>query len=240
LAQLQRLVVTPAQIQADRITLDQAQLHYLGRVLRLKSGDRFIALDGQGKTWLVTLNHDHADILESLIVESELPIPITLAIALPKNGFDDVIRQVTELGVYKIIPIISDRTLLKPSNSKLDRWQKIIQEASEQSERAIVPIILEPIEWKHYLKSQDNNINHSFTTRLFCWERGDSPSLLQSLANHAPTIEIAIGPEGGWTEAEVKAAIAAGYQPISLGKRILRAVTADVAVMAIVAAYLES
>jgi 16S rRNA (uracil1498-N3)-methyltransferase len=231
---LQRLIITPEQIHADRIQLTAPQLHYLSRVLRLQSGQQFIAMTGQGKTWRVELDTDRANILELLVVKSELAVPVTLAIALPKTGFDDVIRQVTELGVACIVPIISDRTLLNPSASKQARWHKIIEEAVEQSERAIVPTIVEPITWKQYLASSSPSQN-----RFIAWERGDSPSLLTSLNQSVGELEVAIGPEGGWTEAEVTAAIKAGYQAVSLGPRILRAVTASVAVMAIVAAQID-
>ncbi len=252
MGQLQRIVVTPNQMQADVIHLNPAQVHYLRRVLRLKLGESFIVMDGQGQTWRAEWrDDDRPTIHEVLVVASELPLPVTLAIALPKHGFDDVIRQVTELGVSWIVPIISDRTLLNPSQSKRDRWQKIIQEAAEQSERAIVPTILEPIDWLQYLQSPARQ-----TMRLLAWERGDVPDLLTGLStglsaslftglstglpDRHDAIAVAIGPEGGWTDAEVAAAIAAGWQPISLGKRILRSVTASVAVMAIVAARLES
>jgi 16S rRNA (uracil1498-N3)-methyltransferase len=230
---VQRVIIAPEQIQADRIQLSAPQLHYLSRVLRLQSGQQFIAMTGQGQTWRVELAADRANILELLVVKSELVVPVTLAIALPKTGFDDVIRQVTELGVSCIVPIISDRTLLNPSARKQARWQKIIEEAVEQSERAIVPTIIDPITWKQYLASPGQN-------RFIAWERGDSPSLLTSLNQSVGELEVAIGPEGGWTEGEMSAAIEAGYQAVSLGARILRAVTASVAVMAIVAAQIES
>jgi 16S rRNA (uracil1498-N3)-methyltransferase len=234
LGQLQRVVVTPEQIQAGRIHLETRQTHYLQRVLRLKVGDRFIAMNGQGQTWLAELGEVAATIITALEVNSELPDPVILAIALPKgSGFDEVVRQVTELGAVQIIPIISERTLLQPNAKKQARWQKIAAEAAEQSERTIVPSISAPIPWKQYLQLQPTGAN-----RFLCWERGDSLALLDALPQHGP-IELAIGPEGGWSEAEVALALAAGYQPVSLGKRILRAVTASVAVMAIVAAWQE-
>jgi 16S rRNA (uracil1498-N3)-methyltransferase len=234
MGQLQRVVVAPSQIDRQTIQLDQAQIHYLQRVLRLKVGDRFIAMDGLGQTWLTEIGETVATIVESLVVTSELPRAVTLAIALPKgSGFDDVVRQVTELGVARIVPILSDRTQLRPNDKKYARWQKIAAEAAEQSERAIVPQILDPITWKKYLQNPPKS-----DARLLCWERGDSPALLDALPS-VGSIELAIGPEGGWTTVEVEGAIAVGYQPISLGQRILRAVTASVAVMAIVAASQE-
>jgi 16S rRNA (uracil1498-N3)-methyltransferase len=232
--QLQRVVVARSQIQGMQIRLEKDQTHYLQRVLRLRVGDQFIAMDGVGGTWLVEIGLEFATIVEPLIVNSELPQSVTLAIALPKgSGFDDVVRQVTELGVATIVPIISERTQLQPTEKKLARWLKIAEEAAEQSERSIVPSILEPIAWKKYLMLEPTR-DH----RFLCWERGDSPGLRQALPNQG-SIELAIGPEGGWSNAEVDQALTAGYQPVSLGKRILRAVTASVAAMAIVAAHQE-
>ncbi|MBE9114230.1 RNA methyltransferase, partial [Nodosilinea sp. LEGE 07298] len=159
--------------------------------------------------------------------------PITLAIALPKgNGFDDVVRQTTELGVTTLQPIISDRTLHQPNPKKLERWQRIALEATEQSERLLLPKILPPEPWSVYLKqSAEGN-------RWICVARSDAPHLLavaQASDPHVPAA-IAVGPEGGWTAAEVKSAIAAGFQPVSLGSYILRAVTAPLAALALVTA----
>jgi 16S rRNA (uracil1498-N3)-methyltransferase len=234
LGQLQRVVVAPSQIAGEIIHLAKDQSHYLQRVLRLQVGDRFIAMDGLGQSWLAEIGETGATIVEPLIVTSELPRAVTLAIALPKgSGFDDVVRQVTELGVARIVPILSDRTQLQPNDKKYARWQKIAAEAAEQSERAIVPIILEPIPWKKYLQNPATS-----DARFLCWERGDSPALLDALPS-VGAIELAIGPEGGWTTAEVDGAIGVGYKSVSLGARILRAVTASVAVMAIVGASQE-
>jgi 16S rRNA (uracil1498-N3)-methyltransferase len=255
LAQLQRIVVNPNQIQADTIAFDKAQSHYLDRVLRLRPNAQLIVMDGQGQTWLTTLGATEgklctATIVESLIVQSELPIAVTLAIALPKgSGFDDVLRQVVELGVHRIVPIVSERTIVQPKETKLERWQKIAQEAAEQSERAIVPQVLPPVAWLQHLTAPATP-DHETPDRLICWERGESPDLLTRLPQLTPlpesdqpqsrALELAIGPEGGWTEAEVEAAVHCGYQAVSLGPRILRAVTASVAAMAIVAAWQDA
>ncbi|MEB3336403.1 MAG: RsmE family RNA methyltransferase, partial [Leptolyngbyaceae bacterium] len=155
---LQRLAIAPTQIQAQQIILTADQQHYLSRVLRLRDGDLFIAMNGQGQWWLVELQGQSSEvrghILESIAVETELPATITLLVALPKgNGLDEVVRQATELGVTCIMPVISDRTLLQPSPQKLERWRRIAQEAAEQSERQVVPTILEPISFAESLKS---------------------------------------------------------------------------------------
>ena len=238
MAQLQRLVITNSQIDQQQIFLTAEQQHYLNRVLRLRSGDQFIAMNGQGQGWLAALELDRAQILEPIHAHSELPISVTLVLALPKgNGFDDVVRQATELGVTCIAPVISDRTLLNPSANKLERWRRIAQEAAEQCERQIVPEILDPVSWNDRLLIQPSN---SDTCRLICLARGNSPHLLDYLNQSVfSSITLAIGPEGGWTDAEIAGAIAAGYQPISLGRRVLRAVTAPIVALSLVAGALE-
>ncbi len=243
MAQLQRLAIASSQFQQEQIFLTQDQQHYLGRVLRLREGDRFIAMDGQGKWWLAQLEGNLARVLEALLVQTELPISITLIVALPKgNGFDEVVRCTTELGVSIITPVISENTLLNPSPQKLDRWRRIAQEAAEQSERSFVPKILEPVSFSSIVNSQASFVINQY----ICEARGNYPHLQDCLHNQGlwtndqGPITIAIGPEGGWTEKEVECAIAAQFQPVSLGRRILRAVTAPIVALSIVAAQLES
>ncbi|AFZ27330.1 RNA methyltransferase, RsmE family [Cylindrospermum stagnale PCC 7417] len=234
MSQLQRIAIAPHQLQKAQILLTPQQLHYLGRVLRLQEGDRFIAMDGIGKWWLAQLVGAQGQVLESLTVETELPISITLIMALPKgNGFDDVVRCCTELGVTCIAPVLSDRTLLHPSPQKLERWRRIAAEAAEQSERAFVPTILEPVAFSAVVSAGVG------THHYICEARGEYPHLSKVIDIVAREIAIAIGPEGGWTEKEIENAIAAGFQPVSLGRRILRAVTAPVVAISLVAAACE-
>jgi 16S rRNA (uracil1498-N3)-methyltransferase len=262
--QLQRLVIAPSQVSEQQVRLTTEQQHYLNRVLRLQVGDRFIAMDGKG-WWLAVLRDDltQAELLEPIVAHTELPIAVTLLIALPKNGMDDIVRHTTELGVSRILPVISQRTVLKPSPQKRDRWQRIAQEAAEQSERQIIPEVLSPQSWTEALSQW----NAATSTCYLCEARGEHPHLLTCLMESGewgvgsgrreggvrldvselsaqpvqlPVVTIAIGTEGGWTEAEVNEAIVAGYQPVSLGARILRAVTAPVVAMSLVASSIEA
>jgi 16S rRNA (uracil1498-N3)-methyltransferase len=242
----QRVVIDPCQICLKAIALTQDQQHYLGRVLRLQAGDRFIAMNGQGQSWLanlITLNDQlQAEIVEPVQIHTELSVRVTLVMALPKgNGFDDVVRQATELGVACIVPVLSYRTLLKPSPQKCDRWRRIAQEAAEQSERQHVPILQNPISFTQSLTHLTTSNPH-----YLCVTRHPAPHLLNCLLSPIPTphslppsITLAIGCEGGWTDAEVDDAIAAGYQSVSLGSRILRAVTAPIAALSLIAAVYE-
>jgi 16S rRNA (uracil1498-N3)-methyltransferase len=238
MARLQRIAIASSQFQKEQIILTQEQQHYLVRVLRLREGDRFIAMDGIGKWWIAQLQGTQAQVLEPLEVKTELPVSINLIVALPKgNAFDEVVRYCTELGVAVIAPVISDRTLLNPSPQKLERWRRIAQEAAEQSERSFVPTILEPIDFSSSLVDFQRPTNQQY----ICEARGNYPHLRDCLLNKKEmTITIAIGPEGGWTQEEVECAIAANFQPVSLGRRILRTVTAPIVALSIVAAQLES
>jgi 16S rRNA (uracil1498-N3)-methyltransferase len=236
-----RLVIKSTQIQREQIDLDAQQLHYLLRVLRLGNGDRFLALDGVGNAWLAEITESSARIIQSLEIKTELPIPLSLITALPKgSGYEQVIRCCTELGVSNFIPVMSDRTLLKPNLNKVQRWRKIVTEAAEQSERQIVPQILEPVTYISAIEQVQSTQN-----KYICVARGDLPTLwhslhLQQLQQNPSAIIIATGCEGGWTDAEVAQAIARGFQPVSLGKRILRAITAPIVASSIVTAILES
>jgi 16S rRNA (uracil1498-N3)-methyltransferase len=258
MTQLQRLTIASDQLSGQRIQLTEPQQHYLRRVLRLKGGDRFIAMvaihssaGSQPQGWLTELQADPAmaQILEAVLVKTELPIAMTLIMALPKSGMDDVVRQATEIGVQTIVPVLSQRSLLNPSAQKLERWQRIAQEAAEQSERQFSPQILAPQAWSDALQTgQSSSIP---TLHYLCEARGEHPHLLQLLlsqllqvpcASTVPqiaSVTIAVGPEGGWTEAEIAQAVEAGYQIVSLGRRVLRSATAPLVALGIVAAVSE-
>ena len=269
--QLQRLAITAPQICDRKIDLTREQQHYLNRVLRLQAGDRFIAMDGRGHWWLAVLEAREtglfASIAEEISVNMELPVEVTLMAALPKgNGFDEVVRQATELGVASIVPVTSDRTLLKPSDQKVERWRRIAAEAAEQSERQIVPTVLEPVSFDLAV----NDCRQKY--RFICVARGENRHLWDCLVSLEPpqsplirgeqdgdagfdppqpplrrgekeqeelAIVIAVGPEGGWTEGEVKRAIEFGFEAVSLGSRILRAVTAPIVALSLVGAAWE-
>jgi 16S rRNA (uracil1498-N3)-methyltransferase len=253
MAQLQRLAITATQICGRKIDLTREQQHYLNRVLRLQAGDRFIAMDGRGHWWSAVLEVREtglfASIAEEIAENRELPVEVTLMAALPKgNGFDEVVRQAAELGVASIVPLTSDRTLLKPSSQKVDRWKRIAAEAAEQSERQIVPAILETVSFDVAVKDCGQKY------RFICVARGEKRHLWDCLVSLEPaqsplirgeqdgeefSIVIATGPEGGWTDGEVERAIEFGFEAVSLGSRILRAVTAPIVALSLVGAAFE-
>lgn len=253
------------------LELNAQHAHYLVRVLRLRSGDRFIVQNGQGAQWLAVLNEDlsSAQVIDAVVQESPvvLSAPIRLITALPKgNGFDQVVRQATELGVSHIYPVISDRTLLKPSSRKLERWRRIAEEASEQSERGTVPTVFEPTGFKNCLEqveeeplrylcaarddsyglateSEEATKNNSFHRRkhlLVHLIDSDRAKRTASAALERPLgITLAVGPEGGWSPEEITVARLRGYEVVSLGPVILRAVTAPITALSLITAARE-
>lgn len=237
---MQRLAVDANQIRGEILLLTPPQQHYLRRVLRLRAGDRFLTFDGSGAQWLATLGTAEQPVVVSLLPdsfcseqnESEGRPWIVLAACLPKQGFDEVVRQVTELGVNQIVPILSDRTLLQPSPNKLKRWQRIAREAAEQSERLTVPCLMNPVPWVDWLQEEADAI------RYLCVARTHAPPLLSTYLStnfdrNLARVVVAIGPEGGWTHTELESATAAGYTLVTLGQGILRAVTASVVALSI-------
>jgi 16S rRNA (uracil1498-N3)-methyltransferase len=243
MARLQRLAIASHQCTAQTIHLTSEQQHYLTRVLRLKEGDRFIAMLDQGEWWLAQLQNTltEAQLIEPIAIETELAQPITLIAALPKGqGFDDVVRMVTELGVTTLIPILTARTLVNPSKQKLERWRRIATEAAEQSCRQMVPEIFAPIPFTEALvlaQSDRFSSQHPF----ICVTDRAAPNLLEALRKTPKQgILILVGPEGGWTPEEQTAAITQGFTPVSLGHRVLRAITASIAVIAIAATQMDA
>ena len=231
-----RLTIPQAREQGDHLKLTPAQHHYLCHVLRLGPAAQFIAMNGQGQAWLATLSPDTHDavLVQPLEPPSELAIDLILCISILKNNaLDQVIHQATELGVKQIYPILTARSLPAPSAQKLTRWQRIAQEATEQSERLSVPQIAPPQAWPEVLK-----LGSPWSQKYICALGPDIPPLVTHLQQPAaPTLEIwlAIGPEAGWTEPEQALARAVNWEPVSLGTYTLRAITAAIVGLGLIA-----
>lgn len=232
MSNLYRLVFDSTRQTADIVALTQEQQHYLKRVLRLQKGDRFVAMNGKGKSWIAQINGTNARLLEQITLKTELNLNLTLITALPKgNGYEQILRCGTELGVSQFIPVYSDRSLLKPSGNKINRWRKIVTEAAEQAERAIVPQISDPRSFERAI----TELIPISCDRYICVARGDLPSLWSCLqSSEGAEIVIATGAEGGWTQTEIQLAQSQQFQPVSLGKSILRAITAPIAAATLV------
>lgn len=196
------------------------------RVLRLRPGDQVMALDGAGLQHTVTLDTVTQGLTTGAIVGTEAApgeprVGITLYQALLKGDrWDYVLQKGTEAGITRFVPVIARRCIVQAEGpARRQRWQRILTEAAEQSERGMVPALSDPMPLAGALQAAGG-------LRLFAYERGVTP-LRVALARRRPKeISVFVGPEGGFEREEAAAATAAGAQVISMGPRILRAETA--------------
>ncbi|HEV3375263.1 MAG TPA: RsmE family RNA methyltransferase [Candidatus Acidoferrum sp.] len=207
--------------------------HHLGRVLRAQIGQRYELSDGE-RVWLGEIASVGRDRVEFALVE-ELPahqpsLDVTFLLSVVKfDMFEWAIEKATELGVTTIVPLSaarSEKALVTAATKRAERWKKILLESSQQSRRVRVPVLGE-------LAAPENAFaSHKDGLRVLLSERPDSPSIRKVLeGQHQTKAALAIGPEGGWTEAEFDCALRYGFQEASLGKLILRTETAVIAAL---------
>jgi 16S rRNA (uracil1498-N3)-methyltransferase len=237
---MRRFFVDPPLLHGDSAVIGGQLCRHIATVLRLKSGDRIRLADGAGHEalatiTLVTAEGIHVELEPLVMTPGSTPRPlVTLYQGLPKGEkLDLILQKCTELGVARIVPFMATRSVTRLEGEKrekrLARWEKIALEAARQSGRETVPQIAFGADLKEALARDDSDL------RLLLWEDEREQGLRQ-LLDGAPlpeSIGIIIGPEGGLTAAEAALAREAGYQPVTLGRRILRTETAGLAVVAI-------
>ena len=232
------------QLVAD---LDRDLVHHIRTVLRIGPGAKITLFDGTGREYPCeiissTPNKVVAKILEQTFPKTESKLLITLCQAILKEqAFDRVLTSATELGATKIIPVLSNRVVVKIVAKEIDkkmfRWEKIVQEAAGQSGRVVPPSITYPMAFADLLKEKFSieGEGGSEASKFLLWEKakaGETKLLLKNA--QAQNVTILIGPEGGFEDEEANAAIASGFIPIGLGPRILRAETAPIAAISII------
>ena len=227
-AERRRLLLTPDRLTAaGTVLLTTEEQHYLRRVLRLRCGDRLDVIDGVGRLTVATLVEPQLVALDTSTQQIEpLAQPqLGLAVALMRRGMDEVVRMACELGIDRIQPLRCDRCVPQ-ANHRPERWATIIREAVEQCERLWIPQLHEVNGLSEWIGEQDG-LRFAGVTR-----ESVAPSLDQCLrqqGNASQTTWMVIGPEGGWTSAELSLFAEAGVRPVRMGATILRSSTAAVA-----------
>ena len=215
--------------------LDKEVLHQLKRVLRIRIGEPFVALDNNGHEYLCALTSLSESSASALITEKRLtlnepPLKVTLYQALPKKPelFEWVLQKGTELGVSAFVPLVSARTE-RDAVSKCERLERIIKEAAEQSERGKIPVLHDIATFAEALEPSGGCPHDEVTVILH--GRGVTTPLAASLSElrKHQACHIFIGPEGGFTEEEIIHAKEHGAVVRSLGSRVLRTETAGIA-----------
>lgn len=223
------------EVHGDRASLTGSHAVHLWRVLRARVDQQFDIATGQQvrQGRILAINEQRVEFELGEIVNAAAARPITMALALFKfDRFEWAVEKCTELGASRIVPVIARRTdahLADAAARRVERWRRIAHQASEQSRRISTPEITDPVKLKAYLQSAD------LGTRITLAENEDQVQL-RDVGSGSEQIVLSIGPEGGWTEEELKSFSAAGWQPASLGATILRAETAAIAALAVVQA----
>ena len=209
--------------------------HHLGRVLRAQPGQLYELSDGT-KVWLGRIDTVTRDSVEFSLMEEiaahQPALDTTLLLSVVKfDSFEWALEKATELGVSRIVPLAaarSEKALLAAAEKRAERWRKLLHEASQQSRRVQLPFL-------DFLTKPEEAFAESISgLRIFLSEAPDAKPLREVLRGQvAKTAVLAIGPEGGWTDAEFAAARGARFEDASLGKLIVRTETAVVASLAI-------
>jgi len=247
--------VSPQDINGNKVLITGGEARHIVTVLRMKKGDELDIFDGSGKEFRVRiLEIDRlgglpkitAGIIAQKRVERDPNLKITLFQSIPKgNKLDFIIQKSTEIGVSEIVPVITERTIVrvdsKRSKERAFRWQKIAQEAAKQSGRNTVPKVGPILDFSQALNQFSERRPH---TGIIAWELEDKNHLREVLKGSVGVavsnfaLSVFVGPEGGFTAEEVERARRAGVVPVSLGYRMLRTETAGLAIS--IAALYES
>ncbi len=247
---MSRIYFPISDIKDNRISVTDEKAHYLISVLRCRKGDDLIVFDGKGnclKTRILKADRREviAEVIEKFPCNLESSVNIVLVQALLKGDkMDLVIQKTTELGVKEIIPVITERGQIRDTR-KVNRWRKIVEEASRQSGRSVVPVIHEVVEFKKFFSTQ-TSINYSPVSPLteggskrcgFIFYEEGGMQLSDAVSSLVPcpsAILVVIGPEGGFTKEEIDLAKEKDLIVTTLGKRILRAETAAISAVTLV------
>jgi 16S rRNA (uracil1498-N3)-methyltransferase len=232
-----RFYVPHPHVDGGVLRVEGTEARHIRKVLRLKAGDPVTIFDGSAKEYdgcIVELGPSFVlvRVEKAFSPQKDSPLEIFLAQSLLKGEkMDYVIQKATELGVKEIVPFFSSRSVPLLERSKRQerhhRWERIGMEASKQCGRAILPVVRSLQDYDEMLRLVPGDV-----LRFILWEK-EGMVLKQALKRSAEKIFFIVGPEGGLSETEVEASKKAGFIPVTLGKRIVRAETASLCLLSI-------
>lgn len=244
---MHRFFVEPSQIGEKEIVITGPDVNHIRNVLRMRAGEELLAADGQGSEYRCILrelqdSEIRAEICRKLSGSAELPSRITLFQGLPKSDkMDLIIQKCVELGVFRIVPVTTKRTVVKldakKEESRRKRWTAVSESAAKQSGRGIIPEISGVQSFREAVEEAGE-----LDVCLIPYEKAENMARTREILSGIPagaSIGVFIGPEGGFEEEEVREAMEAGARSITLGRRILRTETAGMAVLAMLGYLLE-
>ena len=240
--------VSPSQIDADIATITGSEQHHLRNVLRITSGETIRIIDGQGNVYTAEIldtptNQSSSEArIRTHEFHAMLSPTLTLFQGIPKNDkMELILQKTTELGVTQIVPLHSERALQKPSQNRYERWHRVVISATKQCKRAWLPELDNARQFEDALAQLE-----MFSLCLLLSPRAEQASIpshteVQHIKTilretpHTTTISLFVGPEGGFSDQEITAAIKNGCIPVTLGTNILRTETAAIVAVAVTA-----
>ncbi|MBR5798984.1 MAG: 16S rRNA (uracil(1498)-N(3))-methyltransferase [Lachnospiraceae bacterium] len=241
--------VEPSQMQGNRVVITGKDFNHIKNVLRMKTGEELAVSNGtDGKEYrcgIEEFTEDEVICTLRFVKEDalELPSKVYLFQGLPKaDKMELIIQKAVELGVYQVIPVSCKRAVVKldekKAKSKIARWQGIAEAAAKQSKRGIIPEVKDVMTMKQAIA-----YSRQCQVKLIPYELAEGMEKTKEIISSlkpGEDVAIFIGPEGGFEEAEVQAAMESGIVPITLGKRILRTETAGMTVLSWIMYQLEN
>lgn len=229
--------VSPDNTDGKSVLLKGKEAHHLASVVRSKPGDVIFAVDGCGTCYSVELTEINTKSVKGRVLKvlrgfGEPVTEVTLAAGIVKGSrFDWIVEKATELGVKRIIPFISENSVVSGSNNKLTRWRRIAMSAMKQSLRSAVPEVTEVVPLTRVLTGRTGSV------RIIAVNSPVSVDFNQLRARQTSArqkVIVVVGPEGGFTQQEVDEAVDQSFIPVTLGQRRLRTETAAVTVLSII------
>ena len=244
MSSIHRFYLPPETAHSTAPVLTDREAHHALDVLRLRAGSALIVQDGQGHQLLCTIRSHSRTRVELEVTEKTFtpapPCSVSLLTAIPKGKIESIVEKATELGVVRIIPLLTERTVvhLDATNapSKIAKWQQVAIESIKQCGSPWLPKVEPPVTPKEFLARQEK-----FDLSLVASLQSDSRHPHQLFQNyvtnqgHSPkSVCVWVGPEGDFTTEEYAAIKASGSYPISLGPLVLRADTAVVYCLSVI------
>lgn len=221
---MQRFLIDRHCIDAESVVLKGEVVHQIRDVLRLRKGARIVVFSDDGSDHEVIIDSVKKDriagTIESTRARVETAVKITLYQALLKSDrFEFVLQKCTEIGVTEFVPIMCERCVAgKPGANKIQRWERVIKEATEQSGRSAPPALKSTLSFEDAIRSAHGPSIIAST--------GSTSLSLREIIRPTSNINIFIGPEGGFTDEELESARRHGVKEVTLGPNTLRAETA--------------
>jgi 16S rRNA (uracil1498-N3)-methyltransferase len=229
----------PSAFRSSRVVLPEDEGRHVRSVLRARTGDEIVVVDGEGGWYRVRIDHLSSDQVVGTVQETRrdvgepaLHLTVGLGLLTKRSRFETFVEKAVELGVRRIVPLHTDHT--ETDTFRYERTRKVMIAALKQCRRSRLPVLSDPQSFDSLLETTEAD------QRFVCQGGDDASPLSDALDGGAGNrILTLVGPEGGFSSAEVDGAVAAGCTPVSLGRRRLRAETAGIAAATTVLMYSE-